>query len=159
MARLRRAYQSDACQTTADCTPAYHSPGFTALSGPQQTADQSLAASAPRICAARAAGTSWRAIQHFYRKKVERLQEALNQPEIRDEAIEVLRSLLERVVIAPVEEGFDIEIIGEIAQMIEVSMGEGGKKGPILNQSMGRSVKVVAGARNQRCLHLDHAIL
>jgi len=95
----------------------------------------------------------------LYRKKVERLQEALNQPEIRDEAIEVLRSLLERVVIAPVEGGFDIEIIGEIAQMIEVGMGEGEKKGPILNERMGRSVKVVAGARNQRCLHLDHAIL
>jgi len=81
----------------------------------------------------------------LYRKKVERLHEALNQPEIRDEAIEVLRSLLERVVIAPVEGGFDIEIIGEIAQMIEVSMGEGEKKGPILNERMGRSVKVVAG--------------
>ena len=58
----------------------------------------------------------------------------------------MLPSLLECVVIAPVEEGFDIEIIGEIAQMIEVSMGEGGKKGPILNERMGRSVKVVAGA-------------
>ena len=82
---------------------------------------------------------SWRAIQHFYQKKIERLQEALNQPEIRDEATEVLPSLLECVVIAPVEEGSDVNVIGEIAQMIEVSMGEGGKKGPILNERMGRS--------------------
>ena len=65
-----------------------------------------------------------------------------------------LRSLLERVVIAPVEESFDIEIIGEIAQMIEVGMGEGEKKGPILNERMGRSVKVVAGACNHRELTL-----
>ena len=98
-------------------------------------------------------------LAHLYRRKVEQLQEALNHPEIRDEAIQVLRGLLERVVLAPIEGGFDVEIVGEIAQMIEIGLGKGKKKGPVLNERMARSVKVVAGARNQRCLHLDHAIL
>jgi len=52
-----------------------------------------------------------------------------------------------------------VEIVGEIAQMIEISLGKGKKNGPVLNERMARSVKVVAGARNQRCLHLDYAIL
>jgi site-specific DNA recombinase len=94
-----------------------------------------------------------------YRRKVERLEHALNDPEIRDEAIQVLRGLLESVVVTPSETGFDVEIVGEIAQMIELGMVERKKKGPILNERTARSVKVVAGARNQRYLHLDYAVL
>src|SRR5680860_770260 len=85
-------------------------------------------------------------LAHLYRRKVEQLQEALNHPEIRDEAIQVLRGLLERVVVAPIEGGFNVEIVGEIAQMIEIGLGKGKKKGPVLNERMARSVKVVAGA-------------
>jgi len=97
-------------------------------------------------------------LAQIYRRKVERLQHALSDPEIRDEAIEVLRSLLEAVIIAPTEAGLEIEIVGDIAHMIEMGI-EDKKKGPPLNERTARSVKVVAGARNQRCLHLDHAIL
>ncbi len=93
-------------------------------------------------------------LAHLYRRKVEQLQEALNHPEIRDEAIQVLRGLLERVVVAPIEGGFDVEIVGEIAQMIEIGLGKSKKKGPILNERMTRSVKVVAGACNHRELTL-----
>jgi hypothetical protein len=52
-----------------------------------------------------------------------------------------------------------VEIVGEIAHMIEMGMNQGKEKGPALDERTARSVKVVAGARNQRCLHLDHAIL
>jgi hypothetical protein len=52
-----------------------------------------------------------------------------------------------------------VEIIGEIAQMIEIGMQDGSKKGPVLSERTARSVKVVAGTRNQRCLHLDYAAL
>ena len=97
-------------------------------------------------------------LAQVYRRKVERLQDALSDPEIRDEAVEVLRSLLEAVIIAPTEAGLEIEIVGDIAHMIEMGI-EDKKKGPALNERTARSVKVVAGARNQRCLHLDHAIL
>jgi site-specific DNA recombinase len=98
-------------------------------------------------------------LAQVYRRKVEQLQQALNDPEIRDEAIEVLRSLLESVVIAPADGGLEIEIVGEISHMIEIGMEDGKRKGPVLNESTGRSVKVVAGARNQRYLHLDYAVL
>jgi len=79
-------------------------------------------------------------LAQIYRRKVERLQHALDDPEIRDEAIQVLRSLLERVVIASAETGFEVEIVGEIAHMIEIGMDEGKKKGPRLNERMARSV-------------------
>ncbi|MGB6388827.1 MAG: hypothetical protein WBF23_05010 [Methyloceanibacter sp.] len=88
------------------------------------------------------------------RRKVEQLQEALEDPEIRDEAIQILRSLLESIVVAPVEGGFEVEIVGEIAQMIKIGLGKGKKNGPVLNERMARSVKVVAGACNHRELTL-----
>ncbi len=98
-------------------------------------------------------------LAQLYRRKVERLQESLNDPEIRDEAIQILRGLLERVLIASADAGLEVEIVGEIVQMIEIGMDDGKNNGPCLNQRMARSVKVVAGARNQRHLHLDHAVL
>ena len=58
----------------------------------------------------------------------------------------------------PAGNGIEIEIVGEIAKMIELSIGNKAKQ-PILDEKMSRSAEVVAGARNQRCLHLDHAIL
>jgi hypothetical protein len=42
--------------------------------------------------------------------------------------------------------------------MVELSLGSNAKKAN-LDERLTRSVKVVAGTRNQRCLHLDHAIL
>ena len=97
-------------------------------------------------------------LAQIYRGQVERLQHALNDPEIRDEALEILRNLIEHVSIGPAENGIEIEIVGEIAKMIELSIGNKAKQ-PILDEKMSRSVKVVAGARNQRCLHLDYAAL
>jgi hypothetical protein len=42
--------------------------------------------------------------------------------------------------------------------MVELGV-ENTAKRATLDETMTRSVKVVAGARNQRYLHLDHAIL
>jgi site-specific DNA recombinase len=78
-----------------------------------------------------------------YREKVEKLQEALAKPEDRDEAIEMLRRLIERVVVRPAEEGLQIELVGEIVRMIE--LGLDGKKAA-LDARTACSVKVVAGA-------------
>jgi site-specific DNA recombinase len=52
-------------------------------------------------------------LAHIYRKKVDRLQQAIGEPEIRDEAIGVLRGLLDRIVITPAQTGFEVEIVGE----------------------------------------------
>jgi site-specific DNA recombinase len=97
-------------------------------------------------------------LAQVYRQKVEQLQRALDDPEIRDEAVQILRGLIEYVSIGPTENGLEIEIVGEIAKMVELGI-ETNPKQANLDEKSTRSVKVVAGARNQRCLHLDHAVL
>ena len=97
-------------------------------------------------------------LAQVYRRQVERLQDALNEPEIWDEALQILRGLVERVSISPAENGLEVEIVGEIAKMVELGI-ENKAKRATLDETMTRSVKVVAGTRNQRCLHLDYAPL
>ena len=83
-------------------------------------------------------------LAEIYRKKVGGLQEALSDPETRPEAIEILRGIIERVAISAAKDGFTIELVGEIANMVGLSTGpESRKIGPYRS-----SVKVVAGARN-----------
>src|SRR5262245_5167320 len=89
-------------------------------------------------------------LAQVYRRQVERLQHALNDPDIRDEAIQLLRGLIERVSISPVKDGLEIEIVGEIAKMVELGIGTHMKQAH-LDETAARSVKVVAGTRN----HLD----
>jgi site-specific DNA recombinase len=55
------------------------------------------------------------------------------------------QNLIEHVSIGPAENGIEIEIVGEIAKMIEFSIGKKAKQ-PILDENRSRSVKVVAGA-------------
>ena len=59
---------------------------------------------------------------------MERLQQALNHPEIRDEAVQILRGLIEHVSIGPAENGLEIEIVGEIAKMVELGIGHNAKQ-------------------------------
>ena len=66
--------------------------------------------------------------------------------------------LVERVSISPAENGLEVEIVGEIAKMVELGI-ENKAKRAALDETMTRSVKVVAGTRNHRDLHLDLAIL
>ena len=82
------------------------------------------------------------------RRQVERLQDALNEPEIRDEAIQILSGLVERIVIGPQDTGLEVEIVGEIAQMVELGLHGAKNKRAILDDKMACSVKVVAGARS-----------
>jgi hypothetical protein len=65
------------------------------------------------------------------------------------EALEILRGLIERVMVVPAETGFAIELTGEIANMVRLSAGaESLAKEPYRS-----SVKVVAGARIHRDRH------
>ena len=84
-------------------------------------------------------------LAQLYRRKVVQLQEVLQHPELRDEAIQTLRGLLESVIVVPIKGDFDIEVIGEFAQMIKVGLEKGKAKEPVVNERMTRSVKVVAG--------------
>jgi site-specific DNA recombinase len=86
-------------------------------------------------------------LAQVYRQKVEQLQRALDDPEIHDEAAQILRGLIEHVSIRPAENGLEIEIVGEIAKMVELGIGTNPRKANLDKKST-RSVKVVAGARN-----------
>jgi site-specific DNA recombinase len=78
----------------------------------------------------------------IYRAKVEKLSASLANPTIRDEAAEIIRSLIERVKVTPttegMDEGMDIEVRGEIQKLLRFSDQK--------TQQNQCSVKVVAGA-------------
>ena len=83
-------------------------------------------------------------LAQVYKRQVERLQQGLDRPEIRDEAMQVLRGLIEHVAVGPADEGLEIEIVGEIAKMVELGIGPNAKRAN-LDEKLTRSVKVVAG--------------
>ncbi len=85
-------------------------------------------------------------LAEIYRRKVEALHEALAEPQTRDEALGILRGLVERFEVHPIEGGFEIELIGEIARMVELSLDPNGTKKTALDERTACSVKVVAGA-------------
>ncbi len=89
-------------------------------------------------------------LAEIYRRKVEALHEALAEPQTRDEALGILRGLVERIEVHPIEKGFEIELIGEIGRMVELSLDPNGAKKAALDEGTACSVKVVAGARKQR---------
>lgn len=79
----------------------------------------------------------------IYREKVSGLQEALKDPLLHDEAMDILRSLIERVEMEPSNDGYEITLVGEIAHMIGLSTGKSGQEADHIPSS----VKVVARAR------------
>ncbi len=86
----------------------------------------------------------------LYRRRVEALHESLNADDSRAEAAEVLRSLIERVDIAPGADGPEIVLTGEIANMVELAQNAGQSKtaaprGAAVPEPYRSSVKVVAG--------------
>ena len=80
-------------------------------------------------------------LAEVYRRKVANLQDALADPGTQTEALEILRGLIERVEVQAAENGFAIELFGEIANMVRLSAGA-----ECLSREPYRSsVKVVAG--------------
>jgi hypothetical protein len=84
----------------------------------------------------------------LYRRKVAELHTPLADPELRAEALELIRGLIERIDLYPAEDGFRVELVGEIANMIALSAGTES----VGSDKRSASGKVVAGARN--CLDL-----
>ena len=82
-----------------------------------------------------------------------KLAEALNEKHTRLEATECIRQLIEEVRLVPESGRLQVELYGELAAMINLSNPNPRSKGT------GVQITMVAGTRNQRCLHLDHAIL
>lgn len=90
-------------------------------------------------------------LPELYRKKVERLAASLSEPGIRDEAVTLLRELIEEVKVSPTENGWDVEISGEVGRMVNLAEGK--------TEHNQCSVKVVAGTRNCLKLLLETQIL
>jgi hypothetical protein len=100
-------------------------------------------------------------IVDLYAEKVARLEESLSDPEIREQAADLLRSLIARIDLQPRDDGSGIDAVlhGDLAEILALcdASEQGGK--PFKGTSPRSQLSVVAGARNQRCLHLDHALL
>ena len=57
----------------------------------------------------------------LYRRQVNELDVALQDPTLHEEAMGILWSLVQRVEMKPAGKGFDVEFVGDIAQMIMVA--------------------------------------
>jgi site-specific DNA recombinase len=89
----------------------------------------------------------------LYRRQVERLEAALNDPLIRDEAAEVLRDLIQKVVLVPRAgaKGLDAVLHGDLARILQLCEAaeekSGSRKRKLPGQGgPGSQVSVVAGA-------------
>ncbi|MBT7612256.1 MAG: recombinase family protein [Rhodospirillaceae bacterium] len=80
-------------------------------------------------------------LAQVYREQVGGLRDALQDPSLHDEAMTILRSLIERVEMQPTDDGYEITLVGEIAHMISLSPEISGKEA----DQIPSSVKVVAG--------------
>jgi site-specific DNA recombinase len=89
----------------------------------------------------------------LYREKIAGLRDALYQPDARDEAFELIRSLIEKVVLTPVEGELSIDLHGEIAGILSIC--DDRKKPASSSKRRAEQIKVVAGARNHRELTLQ----
>jgi site-specific DNA recombinase len=85
----------------------------------------------------------------LYRQRVERLHEELNRPDLRSEAAEALRALIDEVRLIPEKGRLEIELVGDLAGIVALSAD--GKK-PVTADRDGLQLTLVAGARN--CLDL-----
>ena len=88
-------------------------------------------------------------VAELYRRKVENLHAALGADDTRAEAADILRGLIEAILIRPDEGGTEVELVGDIVNMLKLPT-----KGSSSLDDHKSSVKVVAGARNHRELSL-----
>ena len=84
-------------------------------------------------------------IAEIYRRKVERLAEALNHPDDRDEAAEAVRGLIEKITLTPgVKRGqISATLYGDLGTILDWAAQKQNTPGAFAS---GVSVSVVAGA-------------
>ena len=93
-------------------------------------------------------------IAKTYRAQVERLEEALNDPGIRREAGEVLRSLIGKIVLTPgaARGEVDAELHGQLGAILALAEAGIKNRTPGCLGASGVRLSVVAGARNRLVL-------
>jgi hypothetical protein len=60
-------------------------------------------------------------LAQVYRVRLADLRTSLEHPRLRAEAIEIIRGLIDRVVVHPVDGNLEVELVGEIAGMVNLS--------------------------------------
>ena len=81
-------------------------------------------------------------IAEIYRRKVERMHEALNDESTRVEATEALRQVIEQIRLTPDAAGkLEIELHGELAAILALTNEKAGTQ-----EAPAESIKLVAGA-------------
>ncbi len=70
----------------------------------------------------------------IYRRKVEHLATALNHPESRTHAAEILRGLISEIRLTPSDDGHDIELVGELAAIMALDGAKNKKAQPKAGQ-------------------------
>src|SRR4029077_16449929 len=89
-----------------------------------------------------------------YLLKVAELEVALNDDSIKAEAGDILRTLIDRVVLTPAAnapDGIEAQLHGDLAAILALSNDDGRKQKLPAAGAVGSQLSVVAGARN----HLD----
>jgi hypothetical protein len=87
-------------------------------------------------------------LAEIYRDRVTRLHEAFTDETTRMEATDLLHALIDRVLLHPGEHGPEIELVGDIAGMVELTLpndGNAARERAAVSDGFRRSVKVVAG--------------
>jgi site-specific DNA recombinase len=90
-------------------------------------------------------------LAELYRRKMAALQDLPESDATRTEAVEIIRSLVERVIFrSTAEAGLEIELVGDIAGMVHLAQhsNENSPVSGAVHEEFTRSVKVVVGARN-----------
>jgi len=94
----------------------------------------------------------------LYQRRVEQLTHLLNEESNQQEAVTIIRSLIDRIEITPGEKRGDpqVQLVGGLAAILELVVSRQQKTTIQLDSGFG-GVLMVAGARNRRYLHLDFA--
>ena len=92
----------------------------------------------------------------MYAEKIQDLERSLNDPEIREEAAEVFRSLIERIELHPGSEGKSVDALlyGDLAEILALCASTDDKGKLHRTAVPGSQLSVVAGARNRLDLQL-----
>ncbi|GAA4488882.1 recombinase family protein [Gluconacetobacter asukensis] len=91
-----------------------------------------------------------------YRERVTALHNALQQDTTRLEAADLIRSLIERIVLTPVDGALRVELHGDLAGILTIAAGAKQKSPTVAGSGsvLASQVKMVAGEGNQRYLRL-----
>ena len=89
-------------------------------------------------------------LAEVYRQRVARLHDALRDPATRDEAFELIRSLIDEIRLTPEDGRLRIELRGELAAILALA-ADSKKPGGLTAAGLVAQIKMVAGAGSGLC--------